>query len=154
MQVSLTFVLDKASPQAWLRVRKETTATRGELYLRRPIMEAFSGFNRGQYEGTLQGGAPKFFLIFRSKKLRRIYIFGPRDHCGNVDQPCTSAYANSELWRWPGRSFPTRFSKSFNKFSTLFLHKLGVPSVDLGPETISEALVVTFRTEDLQRPAS
>ena len=41
-----------------------------------------------------------------------------------------------------------------NKFSTFVLHKLGVPSVDLGLQAISEALIAAFRTEDLQRAAS
>ena len=37
---------------------------------------------------------------------------------------------------------------------TIFLHKLEVPSVDLGLQTISEALLAAFRTEDLRRSAS
>ena len=76
-----------------------------------------------------------------------IYIFAPRDHCGNVAQPCTSAYANSELWRWPGRSFSNRFSEFVDKFLTIFLHELGVPYVDLGPQTISEALPAAKRAD-------
>ena len=47
-----------------------------------------------------------------------------------------------------------KFSDFFNKFLTFFLHKLGVPSVDLGFQAISEAIIAAFRTEDLQRAAS
>ena len=51
-------------------------------------------------------------------------------------------------------NFQSVFPNFPTNFQHFFLHKLGVPSVDLGPQAISEALIAAFRTEDLQRAAS
>ena len=41
--------------------------------------------------------------------------------------------------------------KFLDKFLTFFLHKLGVPSVDLAPQTISEALPAAKRANYFRR---
>ena len=51
-----------------------------------------------------------------------------------------------------GDGWDGHFQAIFLMFSMIFLHRVGAPSVDLGPQIISEALVAAFRTEDLQRP--
>ena len=63
----------------------------------------------------------------------------------------TLVYANSELWRWSGRSFSERFSGFFNEILTFFFHDLGVAYVDLSPQTISEALPSAKRANYLWR---
>ena len=100
-------------------------------------------------------GAPPNFLDFSGQKNYEESIFlatvtiveSFASHVPRRMQIMSSADGLQGHFQPVFLNFPTNFQH-------FFLPKLGVPSVDLGPQAISEALIAAFRTEDLQRAAS